>query len=101
MTYIANAFSAQMLSSFPMTVTFEEVAPQDVPVDAISCVGHPDTANVVSDILGRQIEMRRVNIRLNKGDIVYLAQITGGRLPEGATTLPAGYQLVFLKGTLS
>ena len=34
---------------------------------------------------------------LKKGDTLYVAQLTGGRLPEGATELPEGFSFKFLK----
>lgn len=96
--YLANAFSIQMLSlDAPTTVSVTPVLPGDIPEDAESCIGHADTAAVVSDILGRKVEMNRANVHLDQGDVLYVAQITGGRLPEGATTLPEGFSLKFLK----
>ncbi|MDY4681886.1 MAG: DUF1874 domain-containing protein [Lachnospiraceae bacterium] len=101
MTYLGNAFSAQMVSEFPATVTFEEVKPETIPVSVESCIGHADTANVVSSILGRHVACNRINVRLGHGDTFYFAQLTGGRLPEGATTLPEGFALKFIKATIA
>ena len=96
--YLSNAFSLQMLNlETNTTVSVTPIAPHDVPTDAVSCIGHPDTAHVVSDILGREVPMNRANVKLNAGDILYVAQLSGGRLPEGATTLPEGFSLKFLK----
>lgn len=96
--YLANAFSIQMLSlDAPTTVSVTPVLPGDIPEDAESCIGHADTAAVVSDILGRKVEMNRANVALNAGDVLYVAQLIGGRLPEGSTTLPDGFTLKFLK----
>lgn len=69
----------------------------DVPVDVESCIDHADTAAAVSDILGRKVEMNRANVHLNPGDVLYIAQVVGGRLPEGATTLPNGFAMKFLR----
>lgn len=99
MTYLGNAFSLQMVN-FPTTINVEEVLPGEIPEDAISCIGHADTAAVVSGILGRDIPVNRTNIKLDKDDILYVAQLTGGRLPEGAKTLPDGYRLTFIKVSL-
>lgn len=97
-TYLSNAFSLQMLNlDANTTVSVTPIAPHDVPADAVSCIGHPDTAHVVSNILGREVPMNRANVHLELGDVLYVAQITGGRLPEGATTLPEGFSLKFLK----
>lgn len=91
--YISNAFSLQMLNSDAM-ISVEEIPEEDfnnVKNIAKSVVGHEDTANVLG------VEFNRENITLNKGDILYVAQIVGGRLPEGATELPDGFRFKFLK----
>ena len=106
MKYLSNAFSLQMLPGVISgnwglaTVTVDKVAPPEVPADVMSYIGHQDTAAVVSDILGRNIPANRGNIALEYGDVLYVAQITGGRLPEGSTTLPEGYEIVFLRVTV-
>lgn len=87
--YLLNAFSLQMLDTFPCNVTFEEVA--QLPEGLTSAVGHQDTANVLG------VEMNRMNIKLHSGDVAYVAQLQGGRLPEGATTLPDGFSFKFIK----
>lgn len=94
-TYIGNAFSLQMLTAFPCQVTITEVTKADIPADAVSVVGHADTANILG------VAFNRVSVKLEKGDILYVAQIVGGRLPEGATTLPEGFTMKFLKVVLA
>ncbi len=49
-----------------------------------SAVGHPDTARVLG------VQYNRCNVSLKYGDMIVVAQLQGGRLPEGATTLPEG-----------
>lgn len=86
--YLLNAFSLQMVD-VPCNVHFEEV---DVLPDGLtSAIGHQDT----SFILG--VKMNRCNVHLSKGDIAYVAQLQGGRLPEGSTTLPEGFSFKFIK----
>lgn len=88
--YIANAFSLQMLDlSKGLTVKITPVS--GFPSDCISVVGHPDTAKVLG------VECNRVSLRLEQGDELYVAQLTGGRLPEGSTTLPEGFAFTFVK----
>ena len=100
---LGNAFSLQMLNLAVESnvsicpVTAAEVAESG----AESVIGHADTANVVSGILGKEVPMNRVSVKLNPGDILYVAQVTGGRLPEGATTLPEGMDITFVKVMLS
>jgi hypothetical protein len=53
-------------------------------VDFISAVGHADTALLLG------VPMARIAIALQPGDTLYVAQLVGGRLAEGATELPSG-----------
>lgn len=46
------------------------------------------------------VAYNRVNLKLKPGDVLYVAQLVGGRLPEGTTTLPEGYSFKFLKVTV-
>ena len=88
MTYLLNAFSLQMVD-VPCNVKFTEVS--KLPAGLTSAVGHQDTANVLG------VEMNRINVHINKGETAYVAQLQGGRLPEGSTTLPDGFSFKFIK----
>lgn len=99
--YICNAFSLQMLSQFPANVRVDEITVEEVQkLELQSAIGHQDTANVLSNMLGQQITVNRINIQLQPGDSIIVAQLQGGRLPEGCTTLPAGFSFKFLKVTV-
>lgn len=102
MTYLGNAFSLQMLDlTSPASVKIEPVSAEYVSgLEFTSAVGHADTANVLSGILGKKVACNRVSISLTEADTLVVAQLTGGRLPEGATTLPEGFNLQFVKVTL-
>lgn len=86
--YLLNAFSLQMVD-VPCEVRFTSV--DALPDGLISAVGHQDTANVLG------VPMNRINVHLSKGDVAFVAQLQGGRLPEGSTTLPAGFTFKFVK----
>ena len=90
MHYLSNAFSFQM------------VRPKDLPrvrIEAVrrpaffklscmtSIVGHADIAAVLG------VEMNRASVILERGDLLWVAQLIGGRLPEGCKTLPEGFRL--------
>jgi hypothetical protein len=96
--YICNAFSLQMIKSFPVNISIEEIS--EITFEALkpeleSAIGHADTAAVLG------FEPNRVNVALNKGDTIVVAQLMGGRLPEGSTTLPEGFAFKFLKVTVN
>lgn len=89
--YLSNAFSLQMVSDNEGTITYKVV---DQPSDLSgykSVVGHADTANVLG------VECNRANLKLQKGDVLLVAQLVGGRLPEGATTLPEEFSFKFFE----
>jgi hypothetical protein len=97
--YLVNAFSIQMLQKGGL-VRFEEIDATEVPTDVVSAIGHADTAVVLSDLLGFPVSMNRINISLDEDTELYVAQLIGGRLPEGATTLPEGFSFKFYRVTL-
>jgi len=97
--YLVNAFSIQMLQKGGL-VRFDEIAPEDIPADVVSAIGHADTAAVLTNMLGFEVPMNRVFVTLDENTELYVAQLVGGRLPEGATTLPEGFSFKFYRVTL-
>ena len=100
MLYITNAFSIQMLPHLVTTLSFKpatlEQAMKIMKTNVfISAVGHVDTANVVSNLLNMEIPMNRISVNLKDDDVLLVAQLSGGRLPEGATTIPDGMSIQF------
>lgn len=88
MLYIANAFSLQMVPEHLMPQVRFKALPELSPhiyAAAKSIVGHADTAAVLG------VEMNRESILLEEGDQLLVAQLVGGRLPEGTKTLPEGF----------
>lgn len=93
MKYVSNAFSLAMLNG-NCNLSVEEISEEvfdNIKDDCISCVGHEDTANILG------VVFNRASITLEKGDVLFVAQLQGGRLPEGATKLPDGFKFKFLK----
>ena len=93
---IANAFSLQMLNwdeKDEFTIKIRKIQkPEDLNLkEMVSAVGHADTAHVLG------VEPNRINVKLNSDDVLTVAQIMGGRLPEGATTLPEGFKMDFFE----
>lgn len=104
MLYIANAFSLQMLDVCKETTVV--VTPIDDPKAVVagqeftSAVGHADTANLFSGLLGVDVPAQRINVKLTKADTLLVGQYVGPRLPEGATTLPEGARIIWLLVTV-
>ena len=96
---ITNAFSLNMIATFPVAVTVEEISVEQARVlaaDAESVVGHADTAAVFSDVLGLEVPANRATVSLVKGDRLLVGQYRGPRLPEGASQLPEGATIQWL-----
>ncbi|MBR1445717.1 MAG: DUF1874 domain-containing protein [Alloprevotella sp.] len=94
MKYIANAFNLQMLVKKVNTAYIDEISEatfKSETANAVSVVGHPETAAVLG------VECNRMNVSLNKFDILYVAQLTGDRLPEGVATLPDGFAFKYYR----
>ena len=100
--FLVNAFSIQMIQgmSNPVLIKFEEIKAKDIPRDVISAVGHADTAAVLSDILGFEIPMNRTSVFLDEFTELFVAQLVGGRLSEGSTSLPEGFRFRFFRVTM-
>ena len=101
MHILVNAFSLGMLPLEAMMhiIRVRKITPDEIPTDIESAIGHVDTAKVVSNILGFEVKPNRVSIKMSESDVLYVAQYTGPRLPEGATTLPEGASLEFFEVT--
>ena len=101
-TILCNAFSLQMFDldtvdlfqKLPMTLDEVKSYLQN---GFTSAIGHQDTANILTNILGIKVEFNRTNVKLDDDTILIVAQVTGGRLPEGATTLPEGTTLKYIQ----
>lgn len=105
---LANAFSINMLSGDAL-IRFEKLSEeqfayqvntlsQNCPIT--SAIGHPATAQLVSAVLGQEIAMNRIPVRLEPGIYLFVIQVQG-RLPEGKVlsleelrSVPVTYWLV-------
>ncbi len=91
MQYVSNAFSLQM------------VEPEDLPQVRIVAIERPAALTAATSIVGHAdiaavlgVAMNRASVTLIKGDVLYVAQLIGGRLPEGCKTLPEGFRLQWI-----
>lgn len=118
---IANAFSISMIGRDPNRSLFDgkdwtgyslHSAAEDllfipIAIEAVrdlierrgaeSYIGHPDTARLVSGILGMEVpfDEQRRSLVLERDDILIVAQYHGPRLPAGAEQLPEGAEINF------
>lgn len=67
--------------------------------ELVNAIGHADTARLVAGIAEADgvalPEAQRLSISLTGAEYVLVAQYSGPRLPEGATSLPEGARIVF------
>lgn len=99
--YLTNAFSIQMLPKESLT----DASFRPIDTDTVkrilaensftSAIGHTDTAKVVGAMLGMDVQPNRISVSVNPDDEIIVAQLTGGRLPEGATEIPEGMSIEF------
>lgn len=104
--FITNAFSINMLSNC-VSLTFiplnnkQYIKPEFInnPEFTLTpAIGHADTAHVVQNDLNVDVELfNRISVQpdFKAGDMMLVAQYTGARLPEGATTLPEGSKITY------
>ena len=100
MTKVLNAFSFQMVGAaghLEWETIPSEAASQLLRKEGVdSYIGHVDTAAVVSNELDVEVPFARRFATLSPGERALIAQVKGGRLPEGATSLPEGMRVEFL-----
>jgi len=65
----------------------------------VSAVGHPATAQMLSDLLGRKIEANRVQVELEDKDEAIIAQVMT-RLPEGKVLTRDELQKLYDEGKI-
>lgn len=105
MTVLANAFSLNMLSQAKALVNVEQISLEEAKTvlanGFVSAIGHQDTANILSNMLGVVVEVNRVNVVLNDDTTLIVAQYKGPRLPEGSTELPEDARIKFYRVRLA
>lgn len=98
MIYLANAFSGQMVPDFCVIskklVTRERVR-ELIAWEWESCIKDKDMMTVLNKVLDAYGQRNRDSISMTEDDILIVAELQGGRLPEGATALPEDCQFVF------
>lgn len=102
-TILCNAFSLQMLDlDCANKVHIRPLSQTETAVilrlrkGFESAIGHESTADVLSNKLKLEVKTNRANIKLDGDTELIVAQFVGGRLPEGATTLPDNMQIKFV-----
>ncbi len=105
MLIFSDAVSLQMLDG-DYNISIHNIGIEDVR-DILwnrpffSCVSDADIASVLSNKLqGIEIPCNKINMKLITGDTLIVAQVIGGQLPKGATTLPEGMTIKFTMVTI-
>lgn len=106
---IANTFTSKMLDlrGGRIDAQFCPVTP-DIIKDYIeesgsfeSFVGHADTAALFSSLLGLDVAHNRAAFKFEEGTVLFVGELSGGRLPEGATTMPEGVKISWVMVTIA
>ena len=98
-TLVSNAFSLNMVEENNYGICVETVSLEDV-VNASpkSVIGHKELADSLAQVW-EGFTFNRETVTLGLLDTLYVIQYSGPRLPEGATSLPEGARLKFLRIT--
>jgi hypothetical protein len=90
--YLSNSFSINMLPHEHILVQFDKLDTEYVvkilSKGFVSAVGHADTAELFSNILGIEVVPNRQSITLSSNDVLIVGQYIGPRLPEGSKKMP-------------
>lgn len=106
---IANTFTSKMLdlSGGRIDAQFCPVTPEIIN-DYIkesggfeSFVGHADTAALFSSLLELDVAHNRAAFKFEEGTVLFVGELSGGRLPEGATTMPEGVKISWVMVTIA
>ena len=84
--YLANGFSISMLNNDRNIIEIKEINPEEIIKhlgEIESVIGHEGTAQLISKILGIPIPVNRIQIKLDRFDVLYVFQLME-RLPEGS-----------------
>ncbi len=102
MIYLVNAFSINMLDRKAHKIEFTPITPDQAATILNSCnwesaIGHKDKnlEQFLENLLGTKPAVDRTTIKIDEKDLLIVAQYSGERLPEGATSLPAGAKIEF------
>lgn len=102
--FLVNAFSLNMLESTDLTkVVFIDVTEAYAASTAARCesaIGHAELAGLLTAKFGFEVKANRATVKLKDGDSFLVAQYSGPRLEEGATTLPQGAEIKFILGMI-
>lgn len=93
MIFLASSFSLQMITHFPYDSHTEEITKEKFDYykkHAISYVGNEDLANLLD------VNYNRESLKLREGDVLLVAQLMGGKLPHGATSLPHNVSIKYV-----
>jgi hypothetical protein len=108
MVYINNSFSLQMQGdnvciSQPASIDAAKLALTPIMENdewgfpAKSIIGHYDICSIINGSLGlqgsQQYEMHRESVLLKPGDVLWVGQYIGQRMPEGCKALPEGAKI--------
>lgn len=96
MTYVFNttiAVPSELPAQFKMIAISESDAVKELSVDFVSAVGHQATAQALSELLGINVPMNRIQAAMQTGDKAVCFKLRG-RLPEGVILDRAGVEAI-------
>ena len=56
-------------------IRMEHIDPKDVPADCVSMICDQNTANIVGNIIGRELALNNTEYRIEHGDVIFIAHV--------------------------
>ena len=93
MIFLINSFSLKMITSFPNDFRCDTISKERFDYykqHAVSYIGNTGLANILN------VDYNRESLKIRGGDVLLVADINGGRIPDDATTLPHNVTIRYL-----
>lgn len=98
MIYITSTVSSNMLIDRNCILDLTPLSKEEFrkyAMEAESCIGTHELADVISDDIGLYIEYNPTRVQLDYGDFALVASIKGKSIRPGESVLPFGSKLIY------
>lgn len=88
---MVNAFSLNMITKFPMTITIDKIDKEEFCLklelrleegELVNAIGHDSTVKLINALCGTKLEKNRIEVKMQEGDIALVVMVSQ-RLEEG------------------
>ena len=100
MNFLGNGYSPNMCVNPNVDIQQRELTKEDFrdeTIGALSCIGHQDFAQKLTEELEREIPFNRRSIYIQPGNVFYYACVNGKRLKESTTRFPKDREVRYFR----